>query len=88
MKFKRGGPPGPGRPPATVSRRDYLDGVKAAVSREDIRRIADRARRDALAGNGRAREWLTDVLRLSDGVLGEFEDRLAAVERVLAGRPS
>lgn len=60
-KFAKGNPGGPGRP-KRVTERTYLAAAIDAVPLEDWQRIVQKAKQDALAGDGKAREWLGKLL--------------------------
>ncbi len=47
-----------GRPPRVVEV-DYVATLRAVVNQSDWQRIAERAVKDAIKGDGRAREWLS-----------------------------
>lgn len=60
--FSRCNPrPGPGRPKRLVEDA-YIKATVGRVSLKDWRAIVDRAVADAIAGNHRAREWLSRIL--------------------------
>jgi len=70
-RFAKGNSGGPGRPRRAVEQ-EYLAALNAAVSLEKWRQIIDRAVEDAIKGDPRAREWLSQYL------LGE--DRVSLVQ--------
>ena len=60
-QFAHGNPGGPGRP-RRVAERDYLVTVTEACPPETWRAICRRAVEDALAGDSKARDWLSRYL--------------------------
>jgi hypothetical protein len=60
-RFCAGTPGGPGRPPRPAEEK-YLRTMTRVVKLKDWRAICERARADALAGDARARAWLSDYL--------------------------
>jgi hypothetical protein len=77
-RFVQGHPGGPGRPRRYVEQ-EYLAALNAAVSLETWRQIIERAIDDAIRGDSRAREWLSQYLLGEDRV---SLVRIAAKERV------
>ncbi len=66
-RFAKGHPGGPGRPRRAVEQ-EYLATLNAAASLERWRQIIDRAIKDAIDGDARAREWLSQYLLGEDRV--------------------
>jgi hypothetical protein len=64
MVFKKGQSGNPkGRPPESVDRRrSYLCALSDEVSLDDWKEIAAHAKADALKGDAKARQWLSDYL--------------------------
>jgi hypothetical protein len=60
-QFAQGNPGGPGRP-RRVTERDYVRTLAEECSPETWREICRRAVQDALAGDGKARDWLSRYL--------------------------
>ena len=60
-RFQRGCTPGPGRP-RRATEDEYLQTLSETVTVEKWRRIVERGVSDALAGDARAREWLSKFL--------------------------
>jgi len=60
-RFSFGNPGGPGRPRRAIER-EYLATLGEAVSLKDWRRVVARALADAIAGDARARQWLSGYL--------------------------
>lgn len=78
--FKQGWPGGPGRPRRTVES-EYLASLSDAVSLADWRQVVDRALADAVAGDAKARDWLSRYL------LGDAPGKLSTLATAeLAGR--
>jgi len=73
-RFALGNPGGPGRPRRAVET-EYLGAVSEAVPVDVWRRIVERARDDALAGDHRARAWLANI------VLGKEPGRLSELAK-------
>jgi hypothetical protein len=67
-RFALGNPGGPGRPPR-VTERDYLAALAGECPPETWRAICRRAVNDALAGDAKARDWLSRYLLGSPGEL-------------------
>jgi hypothetical protein len=67
-RFAPGNPGGPGRP-RRVAERDYLRTLSEACPPETWRAICRRAVEDALAGDGKARDWLSRYLLGNPGEL-------------------
>lgn len=61
MPFKKGGPPGPGRPKHSTEEK-YLRAIAACVTAESWTRIVQKAMSQAEHGDNAARRWLTDYL--------------------------
>lgn len=57
-QFALGNPGGPGRPPL-VTERQYLETLGAVCTVEDWQKICEKAVTAAMAGDHRAREWLS-----------------------------
>ena len=60
-QFAAGNPGGPGRPRRAVER-EYMAVIGDTVTPDDWKRIVQRARDDALAGDAKARDWLAKFL--------------------------
>jgi hypothetical protein len=60
-RFVKGHSGGPGRPPRRIER-DYLDALKAEVTLDRWLMVVRRALADAIQGDSRAREWLSNYL--------------------------
>jgi hypothetical protein len=67
-RFSLGNPGGPGRPPR-LTEAAYLAALAEEVPLEVWRIICQRAVRDALAGDARARDWLSRYLMGNPGEL-------------------
>ncbi len=76
-RFANGNPGGPGRPRRSVEI-EYLARLSDTITLEDWGQIVDTARRRAIAGDPRARDWLARYL-LGPSPLSLT--RLAAMER-------
>lgn len=60
-RFLPGNKASPGRPPRQTEG-DYLTVITSRISMETWGKVVDRALKDALAGDHRARAWLADYL--------------------------
>jgi len=80
-QFAKGNPGGPGRPRRALER-DYLRAMSDVVSADDWGKICERARDDALAGDAKARLWLSKYL-VGDGSMS-LSETLSADERKAA----
>jgi hypothetical protein len=60
-KFVKGNPGGPGRLPRAREDR-YLEITMQTVTFDDWRKIVEKAARQAMAGDAKAREWLSGYL--------------------------
>ena len=60
-RFVAGNPGGPGRP-TSPRKRQYMDALATHISLEHWNEIVDRAVKDAISGDHRARVWLTESL--------------------------
>ncbi len=85
-QFQPGNPGGPGRPRRQFAR-EYMDALVEAVPPEEWRKIIDRAVKDAIAGDARAREWLAKYLIGEDPIalhtmVEELERLKATIARI------
>lgn len=76
-RFLSGNRGGPGRPPRRVEEA-YLDAMRGIVTMPRWRKIVRQALEDALAGNHRARVWLSRYVLPSPAALEAIAARRAA----------
>src|SRR5262249_28067088 len=80
--FKKGNPGGPGRPRREVER-EYLGAILGVVSLDDWRLIVAKAKRDAIAGDRHAREWLSKYIVGDSPLLADLNEEFERVRKQL-----